>query len=785
VVALDAQPVDAEAAPSGDDDAPKARLMAPQASAGRQDGRRRRERGAGSRRRRPAKPTSSLSRLLEAGLLQEGDALLYRAEDGAPGAPPLPGVLRARGAIECTHCARTLSPIGFALCAAELAGAAPLPGRPASRAHLRHIFTADGRSLETVALGLQPGGAALPAEAAAKAAEAGGECGAAGVGELAGGPIDASDDLCRVCGDGGDLLCCDTCPATFHLDCLGLPEVPAGEWFCPACRCAACGASDYTKDVFGPRTMLLCDHCEREFHVGCVAQRAGQEPLTALPSGPWFCGAECARVSAALRDALAAAPTPLGGGYAVQLLRGAGPGVAGSPPRALRAALGVLQECFHPILDARTRADLVPLLVASARTPHADYSGFFTFVLRHGESFLCAATVRLLGADVAEMPLVGTAFKFRKQGLCRRLVRLVEEQLYDMNVRRLVLPAVPDIEPTWVQSFGFAPCGGEERRALSGCGMLVFPGTTLLLKRLEPATFTVVPPGPAPPPHPITTRAGDAARAAPRPLAVWGRAPDVSGMTSPGAGFGAAAGGSAAYAAHAHARVDWAAVASGLAPLAGGVDGFFSPPGRPRGPGAAALTFDATPDDPHVVIGTTRSQRTVRAPSHYVEAVRELARRSSDRRSPAERAAAAAAAAAGGGHGGSLVSPLTPEADAEGEPSPFAPAEGAEAEPARAAAAASRAAAAAKRALATAKAVAAVRALEAAQASVAVLGRLHDILVPPHLAAAAAKAAAARAAAQPAEPQAAAAADVEVAEAAAEEPAFEEEAPVAMECDAQ
>jgi N-acetylglutamate synthase-like GNAT family acetyltransferase len=274
-----------------------------------------------------------------------------------------------------------------------------------------------------------------------------------------------SDDLCRVCGDGGDLLCCDTCPATFHLDCLGLPEVPPGEWFCPACRCAACGASDYTRDAFGPRTMLLCDHCEREFHVGCVAQRAGEAPLTALPSGPWFCGAECARVHAALRDALAAAPTPLGGGYAVQLLRGAGPGVAGSPPRALRAALGVLQECFHPILDARTRADLVPLLVSSARTAVADYSGFFTFVLRHGESFLCAATVRLLGADVAEMPLVGTAFKFRKQGLCRRLVRLVEEQLYDMNVRRLVLPAVPDIEPTWVNSFGFAPCGGEERRA--------------------------------------------------------------------------------------------------------------------------------------------------------------------------------------------------------------------------------------------------------------------------------------------------------------------------------
>ncbi len=47
-----------------------------------------------------------------------------------------------------------------------------------------------------------------------------------------------SDDYCRSCGRMGDLLCCELCPAVYHLACLKPPlaEVPPGDWLCPVCE---------------------------------------------------------------------------------------------------------------------------------------------------------------------------------------------------------------------------------------------------------------------------------------------------------------------------------------------------------------------------------------------------------------------------------------------------------------------------------------------------------------------------------------------------------------------
>merc|ERR1712226_1262800 len=46
-------------------------------------------------------------------------------------------------------------------------------------------------------------------------------------------------DSCDACGEGGDIICCDTCPASFHFACHSPPleeeDLPMGEWTCLRC----------------------------------------------------------------------------------------------------------------------------------------------------------------------------------------------------------------------------------------------------------------------------------------------------------------------------------------------------------------------------------------------------------------------------------------------------------------------------------------------------------------------------------------------------------------------
>ncbi|KAK3871172.1 hypothetical protein Pcinc_023666 [Petrolisthes cinctipes] len=47
-------------------------------------------------------------------------------------------------------------------------------------------------------------------------------------------------DSCDACAEGGDLICCDVCPASFHLMChdppLSVEDIPIGRWACHQCR---------------------------------------------------------------------------------------------------------------------------------------------------------------------------------------------------------------------------------------------------------------------------------------------------------------------------------------------------------------------------------------------------------------------------------------------------------------------------------------------------------------------------------------------------------------------
>ncbi|XP_059625437.1 protein CHROMATIN REMODELING 4 isoform X2 [Cornus florida] len=52
---------------------------------------------------------------------------------------------------------------------------------------------------------------------------------------------------CVICDLGGNLLCCDSCPRTYHLQCLNPPlkRIPMGKWHCPNC----CQKSDSLEPI--------------------------------------------------------------------------------------------------------------------------------------------------------------------------------------------------------------------------------------------------------------------------------------------------------------------------------------------------------------------------------------------------------------------------------------------------------------------------------------------------------------------------------------------------------
>lgn len=74
--------------------------------------------------------------------------------------------------------------------------------------------------------------------------------------------------------------------------------------------CVLCHDPEFQRGEFGPRTMMLCDQCEREFHVGCMTAH-GIATLDGLPEGDWFCSEACGKIHGLLRMHVAAGQIPV------------------------------------------------------------------------------------------------------------------------------------------------------------------------------------------------------------------------------------------------------------------------------------------------------------------------------------------------------------------------------------------------------------------------------------------------------------------------------------------
>jgi chromodomain-helicase-DNA-binding protein 4 len=103
-------------------------------------------------------------------------------------------------------------------------------------------------------------------------------------------------EYCEVCQQGGEIILCDTCPRAYHLCCLDpeLDEAPEGTWSCPHCEVNGPEIKEVVEEEDDHMEfcrvckeggeLLCCDSCNSAYHLKCC-----EPPLDEIPNHEWTC----------------------------------------------------------------------------------------------------------------------------------------------------------------------------------------------------------------------------------------------------------------------------------------------------------------------------------------------------------------------------------------------------------------------------------------------------------------------------------------------------------------
>ncbi|XP_024985515.1 increased DNA methylation 1-like isoform X2 [Cynara cardunculus var. scolymus] len=373
-----------------------------------------------------------------------------------------------------------------------------------------------------------------------------------------------NDDICRHCSEGEDLMLCAGCPRSYHEACLHEKSTTPGKvftgkwfrgkWFCPCCQksmkpvdqranslaagrisgvdpieqitkrcirivdnpdkfdlvaCSLCRSYDFSQDGFNDRTVIVCDQCEKEFHIGCLREHKIDD-LKELPVGNWFCCVDCDRIHSVLKDLRTCGPERVPD-FLMDIVRNkwkesdangfifdmewivlCGKDALHEHQLLLSEAVDIFHECFDPIIDSTTGSDFIPSMAYGMKMGDSDFSGVHCAMLMRGSSVITAGMFRIFGQDVAELPIVATSKPEQGKGFFQLFFTCFERMLSYLNIKKIVIPAAEDAKSLWTNRLGFIKVIPKElseyRQTLTS--MVAFRGTSMLEKEVPEGEIT-------------------------------------------------------------------------------------------------------------------------------------------------------------------------------------------------------------------------------------------------------------------------------------------------------
>ncbi|KAK4772304.1 hypothetical protein SAY86_014079 [Trapa natans] len=266
--------------------------------------------------------------------------------------------------------------------------------------------------------------------------------------------------------------------------------------------CALCRGHGFAKSGFGPRTVIICDQCEKEFHVGCLRDHK-MANLQHLPEGKWFCCLDCEKIHSALVNYVVGGEENLPGFLMDVIGSKLAEKVSLKVPNLditwrvlngkmdssdesrhlLSRSVSIFHEQFDPITETAAGRDLIPAMVYGKSYKGQEFSGMFCIILIVNQEVVSAGLLRIFGEEVAELPLVATRSNCQGQGYFQSLFACIEKLLASFCVRKLVLPAAEEAESIWTNKFGFEKIAPAELREFRRkYHMMIFEGTSVLQK---------------------------------------------------------------------------------------------------------------------------------------------------------------------------------------------------------------------------------------------------------------------------------------------------------------